>query len=114
MEKFTLNNNKKLNRIELTLLDIMPSRCNEYVPPQTVEEASIFELWESILGMDNVGFTYNYFELGGNLFLAMEIARQMSCQLSTLMANPTVSEVLKHDNIDHMNGKAMIKSINHI
>ena len=30
------------------------------------------------------------------------------------MANPTMSEFLRNDDIDHMNGKAMIKSINHI
>ena len=64
--------------------------------------------------MDNFGLTYNYFELGGHSILAMEIARQMYCQLSTLMANPTMSELLKHDNIDYMSGKAMINSFNHI
>ena len=44
MDKFTLKNKNKVNRTQLTLLDIMTSRCHEYVPPQTVEEASIFAL----------------------------------------------------------------------
>ena len=64
--------------------------------------------------MDNVGLTDNFFVLVGRLFLPMVLARQIYCQLSTLMANPKMSELLKHDNINHMNGKAMIKSINHI
>ena len=54
MDKLTSKNKKKVNRSELTFLDIMTSRCHKYVPPQTAEEASIFALWESILGVDNV------------------------------------------------------------
>ena len=114
MEKFPLTHNNKVNRSELPLPDIMTSRCHEYVPPQTAEESSICAVWESVLGVDNVGLTDNFFELGGHSLLAMELARQMSCQLSTLMANPTISELLKHADIDRMNGKAMIKRINQI
>ena len=53
----------------------MTSRCHEYVPPQTVEEASIFALWEYILGVDNVGLTDNFFELVGHYLLEMDLAR---------------------------------------
>ena len=88
MDKFPLTHDKKLNRSELPLPDIMKSICHEYVPPQTAEEASICAVWESIMGVDNVGLTDNFFDLGGHLLIAMELARQMSCQLSTLMANP--------------------------
>ena len=44
MDKLTSKNKKKVNRSELTFLDIMTSRWHEYVPPPTVEEASIFAL----------------------------------------------------------------------
>ena len=81
------------------------------MPPQTVEDASIFSMWESVLGVDNVGLTDNFFELVGHYLLEMELARKISCHLSTLMANPNISELLKHADIYRMNFKAMIKGL---
>ena len=62
--------------------------------------------------MDNVGLTDNSFNLCGQSLIAMGLERQISCQLSTLMVNPTISELLKRAGIDFMNGKATIKSMN--
>jgi len=66
-----------------------------YVPPRTIEEKEMCDLWESTLDVERVGITDNFFEIGGHSMIATQLAEKASCDIYTLMANPTVDLLLK-------------------
>jgi amino acid adenylation domain-containing protein len=59
-------------------------------------ELELIAMWEELLGVDGVGPTQNFFELGGNSILALRlfarVNRRLGCslQVSTLFADATV------------------------
>jgi thioesterase domain-containing protein len=63
--------------------------CNE-------TEVQLIRIWEALLGVDGISPTENFFELGGNSFLALRLLAQVnralgcSLQVSTLFAGATV------------------------
>ena len=50
---------------------------NEYTDPQTDLERTITAVWEDILGIDGVGSRDNFFDLGGNSLVGIELITQM-------------------------------------
>ncbi|HKP74027.1 MAG TPA: amino acid adenylation domain-containing protein [Longimicrobiaceae bacterium] len=64
--------------------------------PRSVVEVQLIQLWEELLGVDVVGPTQNFFDLGGNSFLALrlfaQVNRMLGCDLpvATLFAGATV------------------------
>ncbi|HVH13451.1 MAG TPA: amino acid adenylation domain-containing protein, partial [Longimicrobium sp.] len=64
--------------------------------PASYLEARLIQLWEELLGVDGVGPTQSFFELGGNSLLALrlfaQVRRRLDCELpvSTLFAGGTV------------------------
>ncbi|HEX6910816.1 MAG TPA: thioesterase domain-containing protein, partial [Longimicrobium sp.] len=64
--------------------------------PASYLEARLIQLWEELLGVDGVGPTQSFFELGGNSLLALRlfarVRSRLGCELpvSTLFAGGTV------------------------
>jgi amino acid adenylation domain-containing protein len=64
--------------------------------PRSFVEAQLIQIWEALLGVSDVGPTQNFFELGGNSFLALrlvaQVNRRLRCDLplATLFAGGTV------------------------
>ena len=96
MDSFPLTRNGKIDQKALPMphIDTMMMDHHEYVAPQSSEEAAMCALWESVLGVDKVGMTSDFFEMGGHSLLAMQLAQKMSCSVATLMAHPTISGCL--------------------
>ncbi|HEX5869678.1 MAG TPA: AMP-binding protein, partial [Longimicrobium sp.] len=67
--------------------------------PADETEARLLEIWAEMLGVDEMGPTENFFDLGGNSFLALrllaQVNRVMGCSLevSTLFAGGTVRQM---------------------
>ncbi len=78
-----------------------PAMQNAYVAPRDELEESVAKLWESMLGITQVGIHDNFFELGGNSLVGIKlIARvreQFGVQLPavTLYEGPTVEALAK-------------------
>ncbi|MEJ2538832.1 MAG: amino acid adenylation domain-containing protein [Gemmatimonadota bacterium] len=51
-----------------------PSLPHDYVPPRGETEESLAALWSEILGIDQVGVTDSFFDLGGNSILTVRFA----------------------------------------
>ncbi|MFW0740049.1 phosphopantetheine-binding protein, partial [Flavobacterium sp. T12S277] len=49
-----------------------------YTAPRTELERSICSIWEEVLGLDRVGVTDNFFRIGGNSILAIQVSHRMS------------------------------------
>jgi acyl transferase domain-containing protein/acyl carrier protein len=54
-----------------------PPMRNEYTAPQSDTERTIAAVWEDILGIDGVGVRDNFFDLGGNSLVGIELITQM-------------------------------------
>ena len=54
-----------------------PPMRNDYTAPQTELERTIMTVWEEILGIDGIGIRDNFFDLGGNSLVGIELITQM-------------------------------------
>jgi thioesterase domain-containing protein/acyl carrier protein len=67
--------------------------------PVSFTEAQLLQVWEELLGVQGIGPTQNFFELGGNSLLALRLLamvnRRMQCELpvAALFAGATVREM---------------------
>lgn len=63
-----------------------PPMRNEYTAPQTEMERTIVGVWEDILGIDGIGIKDNFFDLGGNSLVGIELITQVrkALQMQTL------------------------------
>ena len=90
-EASTIGNNSNHTRPNLT---------NEYVAPRNDIERAIAQIWQDLLGIDEVGVNDSFFELGGHSLLAVQaIARlreifQVELEMrSVLFEAPTVAKI---------------------
>ncbi|MFG2652933.1 SDR family NAD(P)-dependent oxidoreductase [Streptomyces sp. NPDC048436] len=79
------------------LLDNTP-----YAPPETELQKKLAELWTATLGVSAIGLDDDFFELGGNSLVAVQLAARMRDSLSLtlpiagLFDNPTLRELAAH------------------
>ncbi len=87
-------------------LHARPGLSVSYVPPRTDLERRIAAIWQSLLGIGEVGVFDNFFELGGHSLLATQLAAQLrealqvAVSLRTVFDAPTVaglSEALQEE-----------------
>ena len=69
---------------------------NEHVAPRTEVEHEIAEIWQELLGVDEVGVTDDFFALGGHSLLATQMITRIRRQhgnvpLRALFAAPTIA-----------------------
>lgn len=73
-----------------------------YVAPATPLEEKVCQIWSSVLELDRIGMTDNFFECGGDSMDAQVIISEMEEQLGIILEGEdifvyqTVSEVLAH------------------
>ena len=65
--------NGKVDRAALPAPEQGTSSATEYVPPQTVVEEMIVEMWSEVLGLEKIGVTDNFFDLGGHSLKATQV-----------------------------------------
>jgi natural product biosynthesis luciferase-like monooxygenase protein/amino acid adenylation domain-containing protein len=102
LDALPLTPNGKLNRAALRAMPIstVPNLKENYIAPRTVAEEVVAEIWESALGLEQIGVQDNFFELGGNSLIAIRIiARlrevfQVELPLRGLFDMPTVAGIV--------------------
>jgi len=93
LDDFPLTTNQKVDRKALPAPDIFDIGVR-YAAPTTPEEAAMCTTWEALFGLDHVGVYDAFFALGGHSLLAMQLSHQTPYSVSTIMANPTVSQLV--------------------
>ncbi|MGB3299697.1 MAG: amino acid adenylation domain-containing protein [Phormidesmis sp.] len=69
------------------------------VPPRTPLEEKLVTLWQSVLGIDAVGITDDFFDIGGNSLLVMRLFSELEALLNRrvplveIFAAPTVEQM---------------------
>lgn len=49
----------------------------DFVPPRNQREATIAEIWQRLLGIESIGIYDNFFDLGGDSLLAVQLINQL-------------------------------------
>ena len=93
------NNQAKINNIQKHQ---RPNLANKYVAPRNETESGVAEIWQEVLGIEQIGIEDNFFELGGHSLLAIQtISRirerfQVELPMSSILADtPTVANLGK-------------------
>lgn len=79
MKTFPLTGNGKIDRIALPAPDgSRPQLREPYVAPQTIAEQAVTSIWQQVLQLDQVGARDNFFQLGGQSILAIQIIQRIN------------------------------------
>ncbi|MCO8170249.1 non-ribosomal peptide synthase/polyketide synthase [Pseudomonas sp. 21LCFQ02] len=84
LEQFPLTANGKLDRRALPQPDLSAAQ-SDYQAPRNVVEQSLAQVWQSVLGVARVGIDDNFFALGGDSILSIQVvsrARQAGVHFS--------------------------------
>ncbi|CAM3627150.1 non-ribosomal peptide synthase/polyketide synthase [Kibdelosporangium persicum] len=97
LEALPLNTNGKLDRAGLPAPDGRPAAEN-YVPPRTPVEHELVRIWSDVLGVSRVGVEDNFFGLGGDSILSIQVvsrARQAGMTMSAkdMFTYQTIAEL---------------------
>ncbi|WP_024644243.1 condensation domain-containing protein, partial [Pseudomonas syringae] len=96
LESLPLTPNGKLDRKALPAPDQSSVISREYQAPQGVTERAIADIWQDLLGIDQVGRNDHFFELGGHSLLAVSLIERMrqialSADVRILFGQPTLA-----------------------
>ncbi|MDQ4011666.1 MAG: amino acid adenylation domain-containing protein, partial [Actinomycetota bacterium] len=98
LDQFPLNPNGKLDRRALPTPDYGAATGDGYIAPRTEDEQALAEIWAEVLGVDRVGVQDNFFGLGGDSILSIQVvsrARKTGINLTSkdIFLHQTVAEL---------------------
>lgn len=106
LEALPLTPNGKIDRRSLPAPDTSrPELDKAFVLPRTPVEAKLAQLWAEFLGIEQVGIYDNFFKLGGDSIVAIQIiakANQASLKLTT-------KQLFQHQTIAQLASVAVLK-----
>lgn len=97
LEQFPLTLRGKLERRALNALEPgEPAPESGYVAPRSPREDALVSIWERVLGVKRVGIHDNFFHLGGDSLISIQIKalaceRGLDFELRALFEHPTVA-----------------------
>jgi amino acid adenylation domain-containing protein len=101
LDKLPITPNGKIDRRSLPEIDQCPATVKlNYIPPKDIEEQTLVSIWESVLGLKQIGMNDNFFDLGGHSLSALRIlsliknAFSVKMGPSSLLKAPTISELV--------------------
>ena len=77
-----------------------PDLETSYAPPSTATETALAEIWQTVLGLEQVGVNDNFFDLGGDSVIGIQIvaratARGLQFSPEQLFEHQTVAELAR-------------------
>jgi acyl carrier protein len=100
LAEMPLTPNGKVDRRALPLPEgVRPELEKEYVAPRNETEEALAVIWGQILGVEKIGVNDNYFDLGGDSLMAMQLISRMSevfqvkLQVNQFFEAPSVQEM---------------------
>jgi acyl carrier protein len=102
LEGLPLNANGKVDRKALPTPAGTAFSAQSYVAPQTPIEEAVAQIWCEVLGLDRVGVTDDFFDLGGHSLQATRVVSRIedllgvTLPLKTMFDAPTIEKILDH------------------
>ncbi|MDT4291637.1 amino acid adenylation domain-containing protein [Methylomonas sp. MO1] len=82
LDAMPLSTNGKLDRKRLPAPDLSQQLKKVYVAPCTETERVLAEIWQEVLGVEQVGTEDDFFELGGHSLLATQLVSRIAKRFS--------------------------------
>jgi amino acid adenylation domain-containing protein len=108
LEALPLTASGKINRRALPAPgQTRPELQSSYVAPHTPIEAGLAEIWTEVLGIEQVGTSDNFFDLGGHSLLVVKVhskvreAFQKELSITDLFRYPTIASLAKFLSAGH-------------
>lgn len=101
LEQIPLTSNGKTDRNALPGINGRDSIRREYVKPRNETEQKMAEIWQEVLGLEKVGITDNFFEMGGHSLIVAQVINRLNKQLNKTVSfkdffsNPTIDALSK-------------------
>ncbi|TCN55434.1 amino acid adenylation domain-containing protein [Flavobacterium circumlabens] len=101
LEAIPLTSNGKTDRNALPGINGEDSIRREYVQPRNETEQKMVEIWQEVLGLEKVGITDNFFEMGGHSLIVAQVINRLNKQLNKTVSfkdffsNPTIEALSK-------------------
>lgn len=95
-----------------------PNISREYSPPRTQAQKSIVSIWEYFLALDKVGIDDDFFELGGDSLILMQIHKKVQSNsdvnipIAELYNLPTIKQLSHY--IENYNFKSKDKVLSEV
>jgi amino acid adenylation domain-containing protein len=83
--------------------------------PETTDEAKVCELWQKSLNIPSVGINDDFFKLGGNSLVAIQVSHQMSrllqreIKVAAIFKHKSIRSIIKNTNIQNEAPKSIWK-----
>ncbi len=87
-----------------------PNLQTAYAAPENEIQRAIVDMWQDLLGIDQVGIHDNFFDLGGHSLLGVQLisrvrdAFQMELSLESIFESPTIADIAKFVDADRQSG----------
>jgi len=105
-EKFPLTANGKIDLKNLLLFsDSKNQIISHYVKPRNSLESEMCEIWSKILNVSAIGIKDNFFRMGGNSLLAMQVVSQINNKLNTKLQ---LKDIYEFGDIEHISDECVI------
>ncbi|HSF40221.1 MAG TPA: amino acid adenylation domain-containing protein [Thermoanaerobaculia bacterium] len=100
LDVLPLTPNGKLDRRALPDPDLQRDEETPYVPPRTLSEEVLAEIWGQVLGVDRVGIDDHFFLLGGDSIRSLQVLslaqkRGLALTLQDVFQQPTIRGLAK-------------------
>ena len=100
LDTLPLTPNGKVDRKSLPAPDGEITRVEEYVAPRTEIEETLTNIWQELLGKDKVSIHDNFFEIGGDSILSIQVvsrAKNSGIQITPqqLFLHQTIAELAR-------------------
>jgi amino acid adenylation domain-containing protein/non-ribosomal peptide synthase protein (TIGR01720 family) len=93
-----LTSNGKIDKKALPDPDMTEMQSQVYTSPRTDFEVQMAEIWQDLLGIEQVGIHDNFFELGGDSILTIQVVSRMR----RLGYEFQVTDIFNHQTIDKL------------
>ncbi|PLZ48403.1 non-ribosomal peptide synthetase [Fischerella thermalis] len=103
LDALPLTPNGKVDRRALPAPDsLRPELASTYQPPQSQIEQEIAKVWQTVLHLEKVGVNDNFFDLGGNSLLMVQVTNklqavfQRNLSVVAMFQHPTISSLTQY------------------
>jgi acyl carrier protein len=99
LDHIPFTSNGKLDRKALPLLSGEDTVRREYIAPRNAVETKLVQIWQDVLGIDKLGITDNFFEIGGNSLIIVKLSNKISSEFDVTLTmgqffvNPTIEKL---------------------
>lgn len=98
IDEIPITSNGKINKKALPSPEVQMHSNNDYVPPTNEVEYNIATIWQEVLGLEHIGINDNFFKIGGDSILTLQIVSRLSkigynISVKDLFENPDIKKL---------------------